>query len=228
MDISTFHLNIKIKLDKTSSLSLPSFEPEELDFWINDAIDTFVKQRSDGLNIRKTGVEENQRRIDDLRTIILSGVSLKTTPLNTNSYYENNTCFTLPSNYFRYLGDQAEINVNGTVSRVGSITTNADTLNIEQIEDPYSKHYLHHQTAKPIRMLRDDEILYISDGTYSITDCYLTYIRKPAEVDLTSNVTCDLPESVHSEIVNIAVKKILENIESQRYMTFSNETLASE
>lgn len=223
MTISEFHLNVKQKLDKTSSLELPAFEPEEIDFWINDAIMTFVKQRVEGINLKKTGVEETQKRIDDLRTLVVSGYDLGVA--NGNSYYDNNTCFTIPTNYFRYLGDLVTISTTST--KVPSTTVTADNLSVKLI-DPFSEHNLHHLTAYPLRMLRDDELLYISDGNYSITACYLTYIKKPVEVNLSTSTTSDLSENVHDEIVNITVKKMLENIESQRYGTFTGETLTIE
>ena len=37
MTISEMHLAFKLELDKTSALELPSFEPEEIDFWLNAA-----------------------------------------------------------------------------------------------------------------------------------------------------------------------------------------------
>lgn len=228
MDISQAHLAFKIKLDKTSSLEYPSFTSEEIDFWLNDAIITFVKQRAQGITLDKSGVEENQKRIDDLRSLIVLDSSLKS---NLNTYYENSKCFDLPDDYFRYLGDQVTISGTSiTEHRVGTTPATTDIFNIKYLEDPYSKHILHHQTAKPLRMLRDDEIVYVTDGNYVINDCYLSYIKKPVEVNLATNTSSDLPlpENVHDEIINIAVRKVLENIESSRYQSFTGETLTIE
>lgn len=223
MTISEFHLAVKIKLDKTSSLELPSFEPEEIDFWLNDTIELFIKQRIDGFNTSRTGFEETQKRIDDLRSLVVSYHNLGSA--NANVYYPNSTCWTLPTNYFRYLGDSVTINTGTTISTVQSSTVTADDLSVK-LRDPFSEHNLHHQTANPLRMLRDDELIYISDGNYTITNCYLTYIKKPVKVDISAGTTSDLPESVHQEIVDLTVKRMLENIESPRYATFTNETLA--
>ena len=35
MDIEAMHIGFKVELDKTSSLELPAFEAEEIDYWLN-------------------------------------------------------------------------------------------------------------------------------------------------------------------------------------------------
>lgn len=227
MDINALHLHIKQKLDKTSSLELPSFEDEEIDFWINDTIYVLLEQIIEGITLQKTGVEEAQKRLDEIKTLIVSGLSLSS---NANSYYDNNFCFDLPVDYFRYLGDQVKINTGTSTSKVGTTTVNADTLTIK-LKDPFSEHNLHHQTAEPLRMLRGDEtslkggeLIYITDGNYTIDNCYLTYIRKPIEVSKSSNITSDLPVTMHHKLADVTARRMLENIESNRYNTFSAET----
>ena len=48
MTISEMHNAIKMEIDKTSSLSIASFENEEIDYWLNQAIMTFINQRYGG------------------------------------------------------------------------------------------------------------------------------------------------------------------------------------
>jgi len=54
------------------------------------------------------------------------------------------------------------------------------------------------------------------------------YIRKPAQISRRFGVGCELPEHTHHEIVEMAVKSILEGFESPRYNTQSREVLESE
>jgi len=56
----------------------------------------------------------------------------------------------------------------------------------------------------------------------------IKYIRKPAEISKRFGVGCELPEHTHHEIVEMAVKSILEGFESPRYQTQSREVLESE
>jgi len=45
MTISEMHTGFKVELDKTSSLELPAFEPEEIDYWLNLSQIKFVEER---------------------------------------------------------------------------------------------------------------------------------------------------------------------------------------
>jgi hypothetical protein len=56
----------------------------------------------------------------------------------------------------------------------------------------------------------------------------LKYIRKPAQISKRYGVGCELPEHTHHEVVEMAVKSILEGIESPRYASQSREVLDSE
>jgi hypothetical protein len=56
----------------------------------------------------------------------------------------------------------------------------------------------------------------------------IKYIRKPASISKRDGIGCELPEHTHHEIVEMAVKSILEGFESPRYQTQSSEVLDSE
>lgn len=73
MTISEMHTAFKLELDKTSSLELPSFELEEIDFWLNRAIRNFVRSRFTGTN-KGIGFESNSKRIMDLSTLVVEDI----------------------------------------------------------------------------------------------------------------------------------------------------------
>jgi hypothetical protein len=56
----------------------------------------------------------------------------------------------------------------------------------------------------------------------------IKYIRRPATMSYNRGIGCELPEHTHHEIVEMAVKSILEGFESPRYQTQSGEVLESE
>ncbi len=70
MTITEMHTNLKLELDKTDSLDSVGFEDEELDYWLNSAIRSFVKTRYKGSGSGEA-FEQNQKRIDDLRTLVV-------------------------------------------------------------------------------------------------------------------------------------------------------------
>jgi hypothetical protein len=64
--------------------------------------------------------------------------------------------------------------------------------------------------------------------TFVPNSVQIKYIRKPAQMSKRFGVGCELPEHTHHEIVEMAVKSILEGFESPRYQTQSREVLESE
>ena len=227
MDVETMHQNVKLELDKTSALELPAFEPEEIDFWLNMAIRRFVKTRYAGLNVRSTGFEQTQKRIDDLRTL----VTHYSDNTSTSSDYPNGYKYQLPvadsgigdEDYWFTLGEESGITADDSPV-VGIIECTIDEYRA-RIDDPFSEHISHYGFPKPLRIFNGDSVELIGDGTYVYDTYYLTYLRSPATVDNVPAGTtdCDLPEHTHDEIVKLAASMMLENVEQPRYQTHMNE-----
>lgn len=71
MTISDMHINLKLEIDKSDTLDSVGFETEELDYWLNSAIRSFAITRYKGSSsARGEAFEQNQKRIDDLRTLV--------------------------------------------------------------------------------------------------------------------------------------------------------------
>jgi len=72
MTIEEMHNEFDITLDKISSSSYQELEPWEKDFYLNEAQMRIIKQRYSGKNTYRKGFEENQKRIDDLKNLVIS------------------------------------------------------------------------------------------------------------------------------------------------------------
>jgi hypothetical protein len=222
------HRAVKLGLDKTEGLAYPAFEPEELDFWLNDSVQRFIKTRYSGNNLPGTGFEQSQKRIDDLYTIVKEAVIVPV--LSTEAYSKPNS-YTIevtdfPDDYMLFLNDETTISFTHrilnteVILRTGVTECTSDSY-YTKISDPYGEHILHMYTARPLRLFSFVGIELITDGTYEIDNYFLRYISRPAVLDSLSitPVDCDLPEHTHSEIVEMTVNKLLENIEAPRYQT---------
>lgn len=95
MDIVEMHRAFKIGIDKIDSQQVPPFENEEIDLLLNQGQDRFVKQRYGGNNVYKTGFEQTQKRIDDLRTIVVRQDGSVKPFVNEDNVYE----FSVPRDY---------------------------------------------------------------------------------------------------------------------------------
>jgi hypothetical protein len=189
-------------------------------YWINRAVDKFIKTRYTGNNIKNESFEQTQKRINDLRTLVTeSTISTSLSSIKPNSYQA-----IIPVDYFLTISEEVNItfikdSVETTI-RQGIKEITSDRYR-EEIDNPFGSHILHYYKAKPLRLYQGSLVLLISDGNYTIPTYYLRYIKNPAIVSL--SVDCDLSAESHPEIVKIAVGMYLENTGNQRYSTYSNE-----
>jgi hypothetical protein len=229
MTAAEMHVAVKMGLDKSEALSLPAFQAEEIDFWLNNSVDRFIKTRYSGNNMFYTSFEQSQKRVDDLRTLIVEVRIVPAVAVNVydkpNSYIVASASF--PSNYMLFLNDEVTITFThsilgtNTTVRTGVTECTSDSY-FTKVSDPYGEHVLHLDTARPLRMFSEKGVELITDGNYTVTYYYMRYIRKPAVI-LLGAVNCDLPEHTHREIIEMTVNKLIENIESPRYQTHTVE-----
>jgi hypothetical protein len=225
MTISQMHTAFRLELDKVNSLQYPDFTSTEIDYWLNRAIREFVKTRYSGVNYKREGFEQSQKRIDDLRTLVRE-VTIPCTitgAIKPNGYVLTNNLtsatFTTEPYWFS-LGEEVSIIPTGGVAiRQGVTEVTSDEYRFE-IDNPYSTFRLHYGNAKPLRLFYNNTIEFISDGGYTVSNAYLRYIKSPAIV-VYSTTSCDLPEHTHDEIVLLGVRMALENIEQPRLQTYS-------
>lgn len=233
MTISEMHTAVKLGLDKTSGLELPAFEPEEIDFWLNKAIECFVETRYSGNNIKQESVEQTQKRLDDLRTLIVEANIVPT--VGTVNDLPNSYSAILPTSpaYLRALMEEVNIRFLDSYTndykniRSGVTKCTSDTYT-DYLDNPFSEHRLYLGKAKPLRLVKNTTVELITDGNYSITNYYLRYIKKPVTVALSPVANCDLPSHTHHQIVDMCVGMLLENIESNRYQAFKSESMVTE
>jgi len=227
MTIGDMHIAVKLGLDKTSSLELPAFEPEEIDFWLNKAIEQFVDNQYKIF-------EETQYVTEALKPLVEEDIFATYSGSYGNANKEN--CFTSdifsPDEHRFAIGEEVNIVYTDIIS-LDLVTkrqgiTECSQLSYRQfLDNPYSEHRLHYGEAKPLRLFVQNYVELITDGNYSVTDYIIRYIKNPITVSL-SSTDCNLPIFTHHKIVDIAVSMLLENIESVRTQGFEQKRLISE
>ena len=208
--------------------------------FINEAIDKFWKTRYSGLNYKQRGFEQDQKRTDDLRTLVTKHTYKDTyiTKVNQEEY-----TVTLPDDYVILLGDTAGISpADGVINNcwekdaLGNYKIKySDTIEgtIETVdrikENSLSEYRLKYTKAKPIRLIQDNTITLYTDGNYKVAEYTIEYLKKPSKVDLKTNPTdeyTDLPSHTHMEVVKLAVQLILATLPN--YNVYSNEVNSME
>jgi len=225
MTAAQMHTRFKIGVDKIDSLASANFEAEEIDVFLNDAQEKFIEQRAYGTNPKGTGLEEDQKRRDDLREITKNFTSAAFTFTADNK--PNGVFVSLPNDYRHSMQEEVAIaytdcNNTAATKRIPVLPVTHDRYN-KIVNDPFNKPY----EDEAIRLDYEGDVYeLITDGTYTITNYHLRYLKQPQEIRLgtayvvqTTDVDSELADHTHREIIAIAVKDALQDIESNRYQT---------
>lgn len=240
MTIQEMHIEFKERLDKSASSSFPELLVEQVDLLLNNAIEKFVKLRYGRNNIYKAGVEEIQKRTDDLRTLVVTHypqLATVTTEDNTvkaslTTLYSDEALTTLTTDKYQFfLNGRVRTVKTGCTSSYNSVKLyNHDDIN-SVLKNPFKKPTFN----EVIGYFEKGDLYLLTDGTFTIDKAKITYLKKAAVVKYgslyptpVSNVNCDLPEHAHTEVVDLAVLITLENLESIRTQGFMGLKMATE
>lgn len=230
MLINEIHTEFKVGVDKTDSLNYPDLGPEEIDVFLNKAIEKFISQRAYGTNPKREGLEQTQKRFDDLLTLISSAniTTFGTGPL----VKPNGVTAGLPLDYLHAIEEEVDVtflDCNGvsTTQRSPVYSVTHDQYN-KIIRDPFNKP----DENGVIRMGLSGSMELISAPGVTINTYFLRYIRVAAKVQygstypvLAADVQCDLPDHTHKEIIEMAVLDALGNIEALRRIQTQSQQL---
>ena len=216
MDINEMHKEFIILIDKADSGGAPSFLSTEIDVFLNAAIEKFISKRAFGNNARRTTFEEDQKRRDDLRNLIVQETINPENLDLSGANKENARFIKLPRNYRHAINEEAQIESNSReFARVSVKPITHDRYN-KLIDDPFNKPEKH--TVYRLDYSDNKFELICGEGS-TLIKYYLRYIKNPTVVSYSDNKGCELANHTHREIVRMAVLEALENIESPRYQT---------
>lgn len=223
----------ELEIDKLDN-NLEKPTTSDIEYWLMAGLDKFIKTRYSGINFKRKGFEQDQKRIDDLRTLISNKVYQFTV-------YPEEYTVVLPDDYMLALGETAVIFSYNPCWPVGPSgqprTKNTDVLeatieNIDQQrQNSLSEYRFHSNNARPLRLFMGNEIHLYTDGNYNIKNYILTYLRNPKRISLTESPFSeytDMPAATHLEIVKLAAELYLENKANPRYQSYVNEVSTME
>lgn len=206
MDILEMHVQVDLGLQRIGSNALENFLSEEIDAFLNDAINKYLK--ANALEIRTVGdnhvaAHENLRTLVKYDSIDLAGHNLP-----------NSKSGTLPSDFHLFLA----VNLEGTTSNKhyrGEYLAPHEYLRSlpTESDDPVFRHL-------PVTMIENGLVAAVdSVVSESIDTAHLLYVKAPVTVvrdDTTpsNNVNCDLPDHAHQEIVDTATMLMLKALQN--------------
>ena len=232
MVIEEMHFEFRRKIDKISSNFKKTWSDAEVDNALNNAITEFKEIVYSGNNAKryKLGFEVTQQRIDMLAPLVQG---FPKEPLlagtKTGDIYEFN--FDLLSKpYDHFIGADAEITgCNFTISIKEEQTGDLRSV----LKDSNRKPSLRWRRAPghiKSNTAGNSSLFVYTDGLFDIIGLRIDYLRKPVEVCLgtyfpiptqldpnpgilKARVNCDIPQTYHTVIVDIAVQEFTRSLE---------------
>jgi len=134
MNIKEMHVAIGTEMNKINSALFENILEQEVDFAINNNIQRFVKQRyGKDSNLKRKGFEMSEKRIDDLRSLVVSNyVNKAYIPVSYDPDITEKVNFYLPGDYMFAVASRFKIASNecGTFTH----TTIANNINISVLD----------------------------------------------------------------------------------------------
>lgn len=228
MTVSEMHYQFKIGLDKVDSLSVPNFIAEEIDILLNNAQEQFISQRAFSNNPKREGLEETQKRLDDLKNIISNyNTSTFTTTVDNKP---NGVFVDLPADYRHAIQEEATVTYTDCNSTTQTIQAEIVPISHDRynriIKDPFNKPDKELIYRLGFEATTSERFEIVSGPSTTLTTYIVRYIRNPQQIRYgtqyqtpTTDLDCELSLHTHREIVALAVKNALEDIESPRWQS---------
>lgn len=219
--------NFYLQLNKVRTLQGPGYDPNEVSLFATEAQELLVNTKYEAVsNILKSGFEETEKRIQDLGNLVKDS-KLDPLPVSPDNM-PNGRFFQLPNTLLANSTDYSDVywytvfeqailtskDCNNNFERVDIFEINHNEY-AQLIRDPFNKP----SKTRVWRMrLNNNRHELITDGTYTISKYHVRYIKKPAPIDLTSNLSAsvsELSDNVHRELVRQTVDLVLADTENK-------------
>lgn len=204
------HIAFKIEIDKNGQATafggVPAFLPEEIDYWLNEAIVQEVNNKFTGNNSLRQPFESSVKRIDDLANLVkvdILGLESK----DTNELISTDTL----TDYMYFVS--AFLNFDNEKAAVQLVNHNTVSIFKQTYNNnPYIENPVATIDSTGFHIYYDTHTMQAND--YKLE---LIYVKYPTKVeDYPEEGIDEFPDYMWYEIVNRAVVLALEDIESQR------------
>lgn len=218
MNIREMHYDYKQKLNKIDSQKYRNLIVPEIDWKLNEAIEVFVKMIAEPRYAKAIGFETSQRNIDDIKSIVVDQNIKDGTCIKPTVYDEGKYLVTLPDDYWFHTKSTVIASQGAcTLKPMATVKRQHDDLHEWS---PFDKSSFLWRECN-IEFNKDGIVIF-TDGLFTPDWFCLSYIKRPAVVwnaqdfqggqyrnlqgvMLSGAQNCDLPATVHREIVDLAV-----------------------
>ena len=198
-------------------------------YWLNQAVNNFIKLRFNGDFTHRTSYEQNEKRRQDLLKLYQTE-ELTQTAVDVNTDYTRYV-YNYPTEMMYVLNEDVEIGVGDDSKSVSVFECTSDSF-MYRMMNSLTDFHLHRGFARPLRVFSKskDEISLYTDGKYTINKYTIGYLKHPTEINLVDKDVeyDDFDDATLYEIIKMAAQMWLENQKDERYKTITNEVVTQE
>lgn len=219
-----------LEADKVASLGQPSYTPEEIEIIATIAQEALVLERYNPSNKSREGFEETEKRVQDLGELVVQKTILPQTSSSLN--FPNGVFCVLPNTQLTDPTDYSDVFWLPILEYVNTKSTvackNAKRVQVKDIkhveleqllQDPFNRPSIEWVFRVRVSNLKHE---LITDGTFSIKDYIVRYIKKPTPINLTTNLNSQvsqLSDHVHQELLEKTLLHFYKSSEQQQKLT---------
>lgn len=200
-------------------------------FWLNQAVDKFVKLRFNTDQVHKTSYEQNEKRRNDLINLYKTTKYTQFSIDDNNPKYDKYTIENYPDDFLFSLNEDAIITNNkGENPYSTSIFECTSDSFMYRVTNSLTDFHYKYGEARPLRVCTDKGCYLLTDKNYKIKEYVLGYLRTPKKITLSTPFEeyTDFDNITIPEIIKIAAQMYLENTGNPRYKSITQEVMTQE
>jgi hypothetical protein len=193
-----------IQYDKVTNFAAPGYTDDEISYFLNKAQLELIKEYYNyQLGTVKSGFEETESRRKELSKLVKEDVYSSPSYSGTIEKF-NVFGYNIQDEILYAIHESIFLN-EGCDKMITVLPITHDELSIN-IHNPFLKP--NKNRAWRLDIVNDSNRVHelITDGSISNFDYKIRYIKKPIDIDIVNNVTSELDDSVHYDLVDKAVR----------------------
>ena len=198
--------------------------------YLDNAQIAWVKSKLNNNNVLKIGYEGLRKRIDDLQNLKVQNYKMTLNKTDNIRYIGYQSSLSQVPDYMFYISSYASAKTKNCNATLGVNLIKEGELETLYYNDNFKPSFKWRDT---IATLGANNVYVYTDGSFTLEDFRLTYLRRPKRIDKEGyvkldgsnsvNQDCELPEYAKADIVDLAVKYAAQSISDTTQVQMAKE-----